>query len=181
MIKNKKPIKKAWAINWDEIDEGYYYSGNIDVVYAETRSKARGKFFSDTDICDYKLYGGDDIEFINIPFKRCKGADKYNIDGEVLTEWQYEEKQTEIKRQNILDNILNDSNISHCYIKKGSYYQDNWAGYTDFKSRAGVYIKKEAISHARNVREIDIIPINKEDHNTIISLEIDKLKKRLIL
>lgn len=179
-MENKKTVEKAWCINWDKIDKGAYYSGNIDVVFAENRSKARGLFFAQTDICDYKLSNGDGIEFINIPFNRCKSADKYDFDGELLTEWQYEEKQVEIKRQSKLDAILNDEKITHCYIEKGSYYCDNWCGYTSAISRAGVYLKSEAVSHARNVREISIIPINKTKHNELINTEIDKLKHRLI-
>ena len=175
-----KLTKKAWAIDWDKIDEGNYYSGNIGVIYAENRNKARGKFFKDTDICDYKLNKGDDIEFISIPFSRCKEADKYDFNGEILTKCQYEEKQTEIERQNKLDTILNDNETTHCYIKKGSYYSDNWCGYTDAISRAGVYIKAEAVSHARNVTEISIIPIDKVKHNKLINLEIERLKNRLV-
>ena len=36
-----KPTEKAWGIDWSKIQEGYYHSGNIDPVYAETRGKAK--------------------------------------------------------------------------------------------------------------------------------------------
>jgi hypothetical protein len=175
-----KIVEKAWSIDWDKIDEGAYYSGNIEVLYAETRSKARGRFFAITDICDYKLSNGDDIEFINIPFARCKAADKYDFNGEILTKWEYEEKQNEIERQKKLDEILNNKDITHCYIEKGSYYSDNWCGYTSAITRAGVYLKSEAVSHARSVCEISIIPINKIKHNEMINLKIKNLQKKLI-
>jgi hypothetical protein len=35
--------KKAWGINWNRISEGDYYRGNIQLVYAETLSKAKSQ------------------------------------------------------------------------------------------------------------------------------------------
>lgn len=87
----------------------------------------------------------------------------------------------EEERQKELDSILNNPDIQYCYIlKRGLYYCDSWCGYSDYRTKAGVYTKQEAIDHARNIKEIFIVPINNAEHNTLISKEIEKLKARLI-
>ncbi len=73
MVRNKI-IEKAWGINWHKIEEGDYYSGNIDHVYAGTRGKAKSLLLP--EICDYKLCNGDDVTFINMPIERKNNSDK---------------------------------------------------------------------------------------------------------
>lgn len=174
-----KPKFKAYGIDWDKISEGAYYCGNIGVVYADTVGKAKSLLLP--EIQDYKLlYSEEDITFINIPIKREKLADKFDFEGEVLTRWEFEEIKHEKERQLKLDEILNNNNITHCYIYKRGYYKENWCGYTDFEHRAGVYDKKEAINHARNVSEITIYPIDNVKHNEMINNEIIKLQAKII-
>ena len=184
-IKNNvfKVVEKAWTIDWDKIEEGFYYEGNINVVYAESRSKARGKFYADTDICDYKLRGGIDIEFINIPFKRCEYSDKYDY-GErfgVLTYEQYLRRKQKLEHKTNLDEIMNNKDVTHCYImKRGEYSRSGFCGYTSRKSIAGAYTKEEAVNHARNILDINILPINVIEHNELIRSEIKILESKII-
>jgi len=174
-----KIAKKAWGIDWSKIDEGAYYSGNIDPVHADTRGKAKSLLLP--DISEYKLrWSDDDIVFTNIPIVRIKEADKYEFNGELLTIWEYEKKQLETQRISKLDGILEDTIVTHCYIKKGSYYRPNSCGYTDFRNKAGIYTKEDAVSHAKSCSDLSIIPIDIKEHNEMIKSEINDLSSRLI-
>lgn len=180
MAKDKKVIaKKAWGINWGKIDGGAYCAGNIESVYADTRGKAKSLLLP--DISDYKLFKtGEYVTYTTIPIVIIYEDDKYNFDGEILSEWEYEKKQAELKRLSDLQLILDDNGITHCYIRKGSYYRPNSCGYTDRIDRAGVYTKEYAVSHAKSCDELSIIPINKKEHNAMITNEIKELRMRLI-
>ena len=184
MSKTKKygEIKqKAWCIDWSKIDEGYYYSGNIDPVYANSRSKARSIFFKETNICDYQPTNMEDIEYITIPLLRDKECDKFEYKGEILSISEIERKKLNDKRLTEFRDIENDESITHCYIyKNGYYYADNHCGYVSAQNRAGIYTKKDALSSGRSCRELHIEPVNTEDHNKMVNNEIEKLKNRLI-
>jgi hypothetical protein len=54
------------------------------------------------------------------------------------------------ERNQSFDDMLNDTTITHCYIRKGSYHRPGSSGYTDFRHRAGVFTKQEAISSAKS-------------------------------
>lgn len=79
-----------------------------------------------------------------------------------------------------LNKIAKNKKVTHCYIKKGSYYRPNSCGYTDFQSLAGVFTKEEAISEANHCNDVWIIPINNESHNKMIVQAIKELSTRLI-
>lgn len=170
-----KIVQKAWQVDLSKIEEGYYYSK--DIKYAETRSKAKSQYCWD----DYSLiYGEGACTYLTLPVIRCKEADKYEFEGEQKTKQQIGEIKNERKRQAKLDSMLNDPNITYCYIDKGGYYCPGWSGYTSFKSKAGVYTIEEGIQHAKSVREVHIVPINIQEHNEIIEKEINDLKSRLL-
>lgn len=78
------------------------------------------------------------------------------------------------------EKILKDAAITHCYIRKGSYYRPNWCGYTDFQHRAGVYTKEEAVNHANKCNEITVVPINAKEHNDLLNAEIQDIQSRLL-
>ena len=72
-------------------------------------------------------------------------------------------------------------NKKFCYIKKyGSYYRDNYCGYTDFECFAGVYPMEEAKKHAKGTIEFELIPINTIEHNENLEQMIKSMQKRLI-
>lgn len=170
--------EKAWEINRDKINEGYLYSEMI--VYAKNRNTAKSMLLSEYKYEINLKYSDDEISYLNIPVRRCPEADKYLFEEENKKNWEIEEILQERKRINKLNIILSDDSISHCYIKKGGYYRPNSSGYTDFRNRAGVYTKQEAISSAKSCGELTIIPINIHEHNKMIHDEIDDLKTRII-
>lgn len=80
-----------------------------------------------------------------------------------------------------LNEIKDDKNITHCYIRKnGSYYRQFGRGYTDYVKEAGVFIKEDALRQSESCSELDIIPINITEHNNMILLEVRDLLSRYI-
>jgi hypothetical protein len=94
------------------------------------------------------------------------------------------EAKRELKKQQkriaVLDGILNNETITHCYIRKGSYYRPDSCGYTDYRHRAGVYTKEYAVSHAKRCEEITVVPIDIEEHNAFLTAEIQDIQSRLL-
>ncbi len=72
------------------------------------------------------------------------------------------------------------SNARYFYIRKGPYYRPGASGYTDFRTKAGIFTKAEAVDHARKSRELTLIPVNEADHNAALREEIEELSTRLI-
>lgn len=181
-MKIKYPlVKKAYKIDFSKIEEGYLYDYGEFVVSAETLNKARYKLLEKAYCENICLRGSDDeVTYMTIPVIRAKEYDTYEFEGEALTKSGIEEVLKSRKRFAELDSILNDESITHCYIKKGSYYRPHSCGYTDFIHRAGVFTKKEAVNSGKSCRDLTIIPIDIEKHNKIIQDEIDDLKTRLI-
>mgnify|MGYP003635187848 CR=1 FL=1 len=167
-------VKKAWQIDLSRVYEGYLHSS--DIKYAETRGKAKAQYC----LYDYWVDKHDTYTYLNLPVIRCKEADKYEFEGEYKTKWQIEEIAQKRKKVVKLENMLEDKSITHCYIKKGGYYRPGGAGYTDFRTRAGVFTIQEGVSSAKSCGELYIIPIVVEEHNKIILEEIKDLKTRLI-
>lgn len=176
-----KLAQKAYEIDWSKIEEGFLYDSSSFIVYAETRNKAKTELLKKAYFENVCLSGEDDeVTYLTIPVIRCKEADKYKFEDKDLTKRQIEEIQTERQRIYDLDEILNNPNIKYCYIVKGSYYRPNSCGYTDYKHKAGVYTKEEAVSHAKSCRDIRLERIDIEDHNKMIQSEINELKRRII-
>lgn len=77
-------------------------------------------------------------------------------------------------------NLMNDPSITHVMVKKnGMYYRPNACGYTEIRSRAGVFRKEE---YAGEIMYdlLDILPVDTEEHNKMILDEIKHLESRLI-
>lgn len=174
-------VEKAYKINFGKIEEGYLYDEDSFVVYAETLNKAKYKLLEKAYCENICLRGSDDeVTYITIPVIRAKEHDTFLFEGEPLTKIGIIKKLRDRDRESELNKILDDDSISHCYIKKGSYYRPNSCGYTDFIHRAGVFTKQKAVSSAMSCRDLYIIPIDIEKHNKMIQDEIDDLKTRLI-
>jgi len=149
--------QKAWKIDFSKIEEGYLYSERI--VYTENRNQAKTLLMKEA--WDMVLKStNDEPTYLNIPVLRCKECDKILFEGNYYTNTQIVQIKYDRQRNLELDHILNDENITHCYIKKGSYYRPNHSGYTDMLHRAGVYTKQDAVSCAKSCHELTIIPIN---------------------
>lgn len=175
---HKLPIsEKAWKVKWRHISEGHYLSD--DVVYAETRGKAKSKWMG--ILCDYKLCRDEEITFKNAPVVRCPDEDKLWCEGESLSQYQIRHREIEKEKQKQGYEILADPKITHCYIRKnGSYYRPNCCGYTEFQLFAGVYTKEEAIKEVSHCSDLFAIPINTEEHNTYLQKQISEIQSRLI-
>ena len=121
-----------------------------------------------------------EITYLNIPVVRKKQSDRFLFEDKIISLSEIESILFERDRQKVLDEIIENPKIEYCYIKKGIYYRPGYAGYTEHKKFAGVYPKKDAVSHARGVCEITIIPIDVIEHNAMINSEIANLKTRLL-
>lgn len=175
-----KIIEKAYCLNLKKIEEGYLYSDVV--IYAENRNKAKLKLLNHIRYDDYVLkYKNEYLNYLNIPIKRYKEADYVEFRKEKVKRYDIERIVKKEKRNSEFDAILNDDNITHCYIlKRGTYYCDNWCGYTSHVCDAGIYTKYEAIKHAKSCDEIFLEYTNKETHNKMINDKISYLKTKLI-
>ena len=175
-----KLTEKCWSVNLDKIDEGYCYSEQS--VYAETRNKAKSLLMQKYEVLDMILNGtNEEVTYLTLPVYRDKDGDKYDFNGKSLTMNQIQEVIQKNERIDSLNTIMNNNNITHCYIRKrGSYYCPNCSGYTQFQSMAGVYEKEDAIRQAKSCDQLDAIPIDNATHNKMISERIEDLKTRII-
>lgn len=174
--------KKAYEIDFSKIEEGYLYDSSSFITYAENRNKAKSKLLKMAYCENICLIGEDEeVNYLTIPVIRCKEADKYVFEDREMTLLAIEDELRERKRISDLDEILNNENIKYCYIIKNGYYRPNNCGYTDFKHRAGVYLKEEAVNSAKGCRDIRLETIDIEEHNQMINDEIKDLKTRLLV
>lgn len=174
-------VKKAYDIDFDRIEEGYMFDSGLYILYAENRNEAKSELLKEFAYSYLKLkWGGDEVTYLNIPVIRMKEFDKVMFEDKTVKRFEIDNILEERERLAKLDEILNRPDIKYCYIKKGSYYRPNSCGYTSHKTQAGVYTKEEAVSSAKNVREISVIPIDIEEYNKLINDEINELKTRLI-
>jgi len=170
---------KAYQIDLDRLDEGYL--SDIIMCYANNVNDAKKKLLQEIKYDNWKLkYTDDELTYLNIPVIRRKSDDKILFEGKAVTEIEKNRILYKRERDSLLENILNDVNIKYCYIKKGSYYRPNNCGYTDFKCRAGVYTKQEAVQSAKSCNQLTIIPIDILEHNKMINNEILELSSRLL-
>lgn len=88
--------------------------------------------------------------------------------------------KTERRRLSKLDEILMNPSVKYCYIRKGSYYRPNSCGYTDYKHKAGVYTKEDAVDHAKGCRDLSLEIVDVPEHNQMIQSEIQELQKRIL-
>lgn len=178
---NETIVKKAYGVDFDRIDEGFMFDSGMYIRYAEDRNQAKSELLKELEYSDLKLkWSGDELSYLNIPIIRMKDFDMVIFEDKRVKRFEIDNILEERERLSKLDEILNRSDIKYCYIKKGSYYRPNSSGYTSHKTQAGVYTKEEAVSSARNVRDITVIPIDIEKHNERINNEINELKTRLI-
>ena len=174
-----KLLEKAYEIDLSRIEEYYFYEREI--AYAETVGKAKSKLLGQANYNNMKLLCVDeDMMYTNIPVKRAHDYDKYEFEGKAETMHSIYEIIHERERISKLNDILTNDSIKFCYISKGNYYRPGSCGYTDFKHRAGVFTKEEAVSSAKSCSGLSIIPIDIEVHNKMISDEITELQTRLL-
>lgn len=175
-----KLLEKAWQIDLSKVNEGYLY--NQDIVYAETRGKAKVKY----SVWDYyTLFDeNENFTYLNLPVIRCKEADKYEVNGKPMTKSKIEYYEKIDKREAEFDKLLKDNPNSYAYIKKrGTYYRPNCNGYTNERLAAGVYTLEKAVSECKGCDLSDNmhpVLIDIEEHNTYILKHIEDFKSRLL-
>lgn len=171
--------QKAYGIDFSRIEEGFLCSE--EYVHAESRNKAKSLLLDKIGYQCLATTYGEEITYLNIPVVRAPEYDLYLFEGAEKTKQNIEEILEQRKRTASLDKILLNPEIKYCYIKKrGSYYCPHSCGYTQFKHKAGVYTKEEAIYEAKSCYELDIIPIDIAEHNKMIRNEINDLSTRLL-
>ncbi len=170
---------KAYQIDLDRLDEGYL--SDTIMCYANNVNEAKMKLLQEIKYDNWRLkYTDAELTYLNIPVIRRKSDDKILFEGNAVTKTEMNRILYKRERYLLLENISNDTSINYCYIKKGSYYRPNSCGYTDYKYRAGVYTKEEAVQSAKSCEELTIIPIDILEHNTMINNEISELSSRLL-
>jgi len=170
---------KAYQIDLDRLDEGYL--SDTIMCYANNVNEAKMKLLQEIKYDNWRLkYTDAELTYLNIPVIRRKSDDKILFEGNAVTKTEMNRILYKRERYLLLENISNDTTINYCYIKKGSYYRPNSCGYTDYKYRAGVYTKEEAVQSAKSCEELTIIPIDILEHNTMINNEISELSSRLL-
>lgn len=170
---------KAYQIDLSKIEEGFLY--DTIMCYADNANQAKQILLRENRYENLILSkSNEEVNYLTIPVIRRKSDDKIIFEGQAVTEIEKNRILYKRERDLLLENILNDANIKYCYIKKGSYYRPNSCGYTDFKHRAGVYTKQEAVQSAKSCNELTIIPIDILEHNEMINIEISCLSSRLL-
>jgi len=172
-------IKKAYKVDFDKIDEGYLACEHIATT--NSRNEARKELFYVIRWDDWKLkYSDEDITYLNIPVIRAKEYDRVLFEDEEVIRCEIPRILDKRERTAKLNKILEDPNITHCYIRKGRYYRPGSCGYTDFRTRAGVFTKEEAVNSGMRCDELSIIPIDIDEHNKILQEEINHIQSRII-
>lgn len=179
-MENLKIVKLGYRIDLNKIKDNYFISDEITT--ATSKTEAKSILFDKIKYEDYKINHTDEVITLkNIPVTRAKEYDVVLFEGKEVVRYTIELIYQERKRNEELAKILNNPDIKYCYIKKGgTYYRPNSAGYTDYKTKAGIYEKEDAIDSAKRCDELQIIPINIEEHNQTILSEIEELGKQLI-
>jgi len=177
-----KVIERGYSLDLSRIDEGYELSPYS--CHAPSKNKAKSIILKmiNKDYLDLKhSYTREWITYLNIPVERDKSFDLVEFDGKHIDRSQAKYLQLKKERTAYLDDILANTDITHCYIlKHNQYYGDNYCGYTDRQVLAGVYPKADAISEAKRCDELRVRPIEIDSHNALINHFIEKIKKHLI-
>lgn len=173
-------VKKAYELNLEKIEGGEYTTPSIS--YAETRGKAKNEILEDIQYGGLRTrWIGEEVNYQNIPIRRAKELDIVLFEGQEVKRWRVEDILNQRERESELDRLLNDPDVTYCYIRKGSYYRPNSNGYTDFRTKAGVYTKQDAVRKAKHCNELRLEVVDIEEHNQLIRDEINELSTRLIL
>ncbi|PAC27845.1 hypothetical protein [Flectobacillus sp. BAB-3569] len=179
--KNLKIVEKAYRIIPRRLEQPYL----VDDIYcwASNKNKAKSKLYKETKNWQLKLrFTFDYLTYFNIPTERFYEMDRVIFNNKVVVRSTINALIERDKRNEKIQEILQNDEITHCYIRKGGYYyRDNARGYTELIYEAGVYPKAEAVKLARPSDEIYLIPIINSEHDKMIQDKIEEIAKRCIL
>lgn len=175
-------INKAYKINPVHFMEPWFVSE--DVVYVESRGKAKMLLWSSNIWEDLALNNGKEYNFINLPIMRAPEYDKVLFEEKYITIKEMDRILATREREKSLQILLQNNPNSFCYIKKGGYYyRINKAGYSEYIIEAGVYTLEDAVSEVLSCSIEDcmrVVLINKEEHNNLIANKIQELSSKLL-
>lgn len=178
-MKNYKIIKYGYKIDLNRVYDGFFMTEVVTI--AENKTKAKTILFDKIKKDNLVLNQvNEPINKKNIPVIRAEEYDKVLFENKEVVRWKIPIILAERKRKEEHDNMLKNPNIKYCYIYKDGYYRPNYAGYTDNKVEAGIYLKEDALDSAKSCNELRIIPINVDEHNQMILNKINKLSTQLI-
>lgn len=171
--------EKCYIINISDFYEHYLY--DPEIVFAKNASEAKTKLFKlykENYNLPMMMTTDEEMTYLDVRVNRRGSYDRYLIGDEKYNLFELFELVDKIKENNENNIILNDPNITHCFlIKRGSYYMDNYCGYTSHILRAGMYPKEDAIKHIGH--GVSLRPINNREHFELINKEIQRLNNNL--
>jgi len=175
-------VKKSYQLDFSRVEEGFLFAERI--CFTKNINEARKILLKELQYEDVKIkkrWEVEELSYLNIPVVRNKEGDLIVFEGKEIIRHEVSRLMFKRERYAALDAILNNENYSYCYIRKhGSYYNPSSAGYTQFPTEAGVFVKLEAVQEAKSCDEITIIPIDRDEHNAAINKKIKSLQSRLI-
>lgn len=177
-----KLIERAWKIYADDLDEPWHVPD--EVFYGKTRGKAKVQAWASIAYDGFKNTMGEETTFLNLKLSRCKKMDRYLVGDKIFTLDEIEYRKKEDKRNEALDVLAAANPEGKAYImRKGYFYRPNNCGYTERRTQAGVYSIQEAVQEVKGCSlhdDMDVIPIDVNEHNQRINKEIESLQSRLI-
>lgn len=166
--------KKAYSADISAYSENWYID---NVFHGETVGQA--KLDALNVLRDYERFDGEDTKFINVSLRRHKSHDLIEYKGKDYLKFELERllelEQRDAKYQEILDK---NPNAFAMIRKRGTYYEDDYNGYTEYYHLAGVYPLKDAFSHVKGY-DSDGLCLRIIDNITEHNEKINKLIKRL--
>ena len=176
-----KIIEKAYRLNTNDYREPWYID---NVFFGETASKAKSKATEYLYREGYEREDGDEVSFINTRVTRDKENDRVEYKGSVLSRKDYERKRSIDERDSDYEKLIEKNPNAYAHIiKRGSYYCDDYNGYTEHYVFGGIYPIKNAYLHVKGCDDYGLHMVvieNNEAHNKRINDIIEKLKGHLI-
>ena len=172
-------VEKCYTIDYEKIEDGHEYTNQF--CYAKTINEAKSALHKLIKYIGMKhRFTGEAITYLNIPVIRHKSLDRVVFEGKVIEKAEIDYILEKRKRLAKFEAIAQNPAIKYCYIVKGAYYRPNYCGYTTRMVEAGVYPKMDAIEHVINVTGAVVHPVDIEEHNKLVTKEIEFFKNLLI-
>ena len=180
-MENLEIVEKAYRLDLRAITNGFQMYSD-EIAFGKTRAEAKSKIFDVVEHQELILRFTDDkVTRQNIPVLRAKDYDVVVFEGENTPRYEIPKILHNRERNDELDELLTNLDVKYCYIKKhGQYYRNNYTGYTEYVTEAGVYRKEDAVDSAKRCDDLYLIPVDIEKHNELIDEKINKLKECLI-
>lgn len=177
-----KLISKAWSLDILDYDENWFI--HETVFMGDSCGKAKYKALNYLRSDDFKRIDEQDICLTNIRLSRSKEYDTVEYNGKQMKRFDLERcLRIEERDKSYVDHLENNPNSFAHIVKRGSYYLDNYNGYTDIYHFGAIYPLKDAIEHVKGCDDSGLhlnIIHNVEKHNERINEAILKLQHRLI-